>query len=430
MPFLRKSTSPLPSRPASPVLSTPQDSAFPPFPSFTTARSQNTTPTTPLEPSFNFSSKSVSPQERGDADYGHARLNPRAIGGGDLMQRMDSIAPGPFNLREHADSRPSGHKKSPSMGSSRDFVKISRSTSPQMDVQRPSTSSSNYTHNPSLQSISAGPRSILNRSKTETPVVPSMPRPYFQDQSDGSAHVPLPSFDFGSFGNGNRSRAHRNHSRDVASSGSRPTIDRIQSESSSHSHKPRPSVAEAAMKPLYDIGSTSSFKPSRSVRGRAVSPAMGIKSKAQSVNAEATDSRDDQRLGNAPPVPIPVQAAEIYGYENQYHKPHESSSSEESYSSVVKSGSSISTPHESTSSNESYSFDMKDDGSRSGPPLIDSPKNRNANASGDNQTSDMFKGFIFDVEEPSIVEEPAPMQDEPIPAYIQSSRIDGPFFFY
>lgn len=424
MPFLRTSTSPLPSRPASPVLSTPQDSAFPPFPSYPTARSRSTTPTTPLEPRFNGASKSVSPRERMDTDYGHARLNPRANGGGDLMQRMDNIAPGPLNLREHADFKPSGHKKSPSMGSSRDFVKVSRSASPQSDVQRPSTSSSNYTHTSSLQSISAGPRSMLNRSKTETPVVPSTPRPYFQDQSDGSAHVPLPSFDFGSFGNGNRSRTVPSHNRDVAPSESRPIIDRVQSESSSRSHKARPSVAEAAMKPLYDIGSTSSFKPSRSVRGRAVSPAMEIKNNPQSVKAEATDSRDDRRLGNAPPVPMPVQASESYGYENQYHKPHESSSSDESYSSVVKSGSSISTPHESTSSNESYSFDMKGDGLRSGPPLNDSPKNRNGNASGDNQPSDMFKGFVFDVEEPSIVEEPAPMQDEPIPAYIQPSRIN------
>ena len=346
------------------------------------------------------------------------------------MQRMNSIAPGPFNLRDTGDFKPSGHKKSPSMGSSRDFFRAPRLTSPSRHVQRPSTSSSNYTRNPSVSSISTGPRSTLNRSKTETPVLPSIPRPCFQDESDGSAHVPLPSFDFGSFRNENSSRSLPNHDRDAAPSKSRPTIDRAQSESSSHSHKPRPSVAEAAMQPLYDIGSTSSFKPSRSVRGRAVSPAVDKTSKLQSVNAKPTDSRDDRRLGNAPPVPMPVQAAEIFGHDNPYHQPHESTSSDESYSSAVKSGSSISTPHESTSSHESYSFGMKGDSSRSSPPLNDSPKHRNANASKDNQASDMFKGFIFDVEEPSITEEPAPMRDEHILGYIQPSRTDAPAPLY
>lgn len=423
MPFLRSSTSPLPSRPASPVIPMPQDSAFPPFP---TARSQSTTPTTPLEPSFNFSTKSVSPQERLDTAAGDARMKLQANGGGDLMQRMNNIAPGPFHLGDIGKFKRPGHKKSPSMGSSGDFVRIPRSTSPQTDVQRPSTSSSNYAPNPSLSSISAGPRSTLNRSKTETPTVPSMPRPSFQDQSDGSAHVPLPSFDFGSFGTEKRSRTVPIHDRDTASAESCPTNDRIQSESSSHSHKLRPSVAEAAMQPLYDIGSTSSFKPSRSVRGRAVSPAVDKTSKVQSVNAKSTDSRDDRRLGNAPPVPMPVQAGEIFGQDNPYHTPHESTSSDESYSSAVKSGSSVSTPHESTSSNESYSFSMKGDGSRSGHPLKESPKTRNANTSDDNQASDMFKGFIFDVEEPSITEEPAPMQDEHIVGYIQPSRVEAP----
>ena len=346
------------------------------------------------------------------------------------MQRMNNIAPGPFHLGESGKFKPSGHKKSPSMGSSGDFVRVPRSTSPQTHVQRPSTSSSNYAPSSSLSSISAGPRSTLNRSKTETPIVPSIPRPSFQDQSDGSAHVPLPSFDFGSFGIENRSRTLPNHDRDTAPAESRPAVDRIQSGSSSHSHKPRPSVAEAAMQPLYDIGSTSSFKPSRSVRGRAVSPAVDKTSKVQSVNARTTDSRDDLRLGNAPPVPMPVQAAEIFGQDNPYHTPHESTSSDESYSSAVKSGSSISTPHESTSSNESYNFNMKGDGSRPGPPFNDSPKNRNANASNDNQASDMFKGFIFDVEEPSITEEPAPMQDEHVVGYIQPSRIDAPAPIY
>ena len=421
-PFLRSSTSPLPSRPASPLLPVPQDCAFPPFP---TVRSQGTTPTTPLESSFDFPSNTGSPPEQADTAAGHLPLSPRA-NGGDLMQRMNNIAPGPFNLRENGAFKPSGHKKSPSMGSSRDFVSASRSTSPKTHVRRPSTSSSNYTRNTSLSSISAGPRSTLNRTKMETPAVPSVPRPSFPDESDGSAHVALPSFDFGSFGHGNRSHTFPKNDRDAVPSESRPTIDRIHSEPSNHSHKPRPSIAVAAMQPLCEIGSTSSFKPSRSVRSRAVSPAVDKSSTAQSVDGPTTESRDDRRLGDAPPVPMPAHAAEICGHDNPYHKPHESTSSNESYSSGVKSGSSISTQHESTSSNESYSFGIKGDSSRSSPPLNESLKTQNEYASDDKQAGDMFKGFVFDVEKPSTLEEPAPIQDDQTSGYLQPSRTNPP----
>lgn len=422
MPFLRSSTSPLPSRPASPVLPMPQDCAFPPFP---TARSQSTTPTTPLESSFSFPLKPSSSQERVDTAAGHAPLNPRA-NGGYLMQRMNDITPGPFNLGENGTSKPLGHRKSPSMGSSRDFVRASRPASPSTHVQRPSTSSSNYTRNPSFSSISAGLRSTLNRSKTHVPVVPSLSRPSFQDESDRSAPVPLPSFDFGSFGHENRLHTISKNDCDAAPSESRPTVEKLSSEVSSHSHKPRPSVAEAAMQPLCDIGSTSSFKPSRSVRGRAVSPAVDKTSAARSVNTRPTESRDDRRLGDAPPVPMPAPVAEIYGQENPYHKPHDSTSSNGSYSSGAKTGSSISTPHESTSSNESYSFAVKGDSSKSSPPLNESPIQRNPYASVDNQAINMFKAFVFDVEESSTLEKPVPKQDEQNGGYLQPFQMDAP----
>lgn len=423
MPFLRSSTSPLPSRPASPVLPVPQDCAFPPFP---TTRSQSTTPTTPLESSFDFPLKTDSSQEGIDTAAVHVPLNSRANIGGNVMQRKNNVAPDTFNLSENGHSNSSGHKKSPSMGSSRDFVRVPRSTSPNSHVQRPSTSSSNYTSSLSLSSISSGPRSTLNRSKTEVPAVPSISRPSFQDESDGSAHVPLPSFDFGSFGREDRSHTLPKNDRGAAPSESRPTTDRIHPEPSTHLHKSRPSVAAAAMQPLCDIGSTSSFRPSRSVRSRAVPSTVDKASTVQSMSAHDTESRDDRRLGDVPPVPMPAKAAAIVEGGNPYHKPHESTSSNESYSSGVKSGSSVSTQHESTSSNESYSFGAKGDSSMSSPPLNESPKFRTAHVSDDNQASNTFKGFIFDVAEPSTIEEPALMQDEHVASYLQPSRLNTP----
>ena len=425
MPFLRSATSPLASRSMSPVLLSPQDSAFPLFPM---ARSLGNTSTTPLDSGFNFSTDTGSPQERADAAAGPAALSPPKNGANNLMQRMENIAPGPFSLGGNGDAKRLGHTKSPSMGSSRDFVRVSRSTSPKRHVQRPSTSSSNYTRDPSLSSISAGSRSTLDRSKTEVPTLPSMPRPSFQDRSDGSAHVPLPSFDFDSFGRGNRPPVLLKDDREDAPSEYRPKIDRTQSESSSHSHKPRPSVALAAMQPLCEIGSTSSFKPSRSVRSRAASPAVDKinTSLSTNVHAHATASRDDRRLGNAPPVPVPVHAAELFGHDNACHKSHESNSSNESYSSGVRSGSSNSTPHESTSSTESYSFGIHGDSSKASPSTNESSKKPNAHASNDIEASDMFKGFIFGVEQPSTFEEPAPIQDERTVGYYEPSRINAP----
>ena len=420
MPFLRSSTPPIPSRPVSPVLPTPQDCAFPPFP----ARSQSTTPTTPLESAFNLPLKSDTPQKRVNTAVGDPSFISRP--NGSLMQRVNTITPGPFNLREDENYNSSGHRKSPSMGNSRDFVRLSRSASPRQHVQRPSTSSSNYTRNPSLSSIPAGPRSSLDRSKAELPVVPLIRTPSFHDQFDGSAHVPLPSFDFGSFGHEERSPTPPKNEWDGVPSESRLTKDRTRSEPPSRTHKPRPSVAVAAMQPLCDIGSTSSFKPTRSVRGRAISPAVDRTITAQSVKAHTAESRDDRRFGCAPPVPMLVQAGEISGHDNQYHKPQESTSSNESYSSGVKSGSSVSTPHESTSSNESYSFGTKGVSSRSSPPLNDSPKYRNARAADDNQACSMFQGFIFDVGEPSTLKERASMRDEQTAGYTQPSQMNAP----
>ena len=418
MPFLRTTTLPTPSRPASPSLApTPQDCAFPPFPM---ARSQSATPTTPLETKFNFPLETGSSQERVEIAAGHAQPNPRINGDGNLIQGMNGIAPGPFNFAESVDSRRSGHGKSPSMGSSRDFVRVSRSTSPTTHVRRLSTSSSVYTRNHSFSSVSAGPKSPSEQNRMNIPVVPLVPRPFFQDASDGSAHVPLPSFDFGSFDHGSRCRTVPDNSRDAAPSESRPKVERLHTEPLSHSHKSRPSVAVAAMQPLCEIGSTSSFKSSRSVRGRAISPAVDKASTTPSANTHVAVSREDPRLGDVPPVPLPARAAPNSGREVPYHKTQESTSSNGSCSSGVKSSSSISTPHESTSSNESYSFSTKGDNSKASPPFNELQRHQDPSISDGYRAGDTFEGFIFDVEGA------APVQKDQNLGYTQSSRINNP----
>ena len=375
------------------------------------------------------------------------------------MQRMNSIAPGPFNLREKGNTRPSGHIKSPSLSSSQDFIRPSSSGTAKSHFQRPSTSGSNYPRNPSLSSSSGGAWNSFSRHEPDVPTIPNLPvmstaaRPSIQDVSTTTANTPQPiessptiptlssprktsqrdkpatttnksqpidlsptipnsspprrpsqqdnpattankpqsaesAFDFGSFGQENRSHTFPQDNHDLTQREDQAIDRRRPSEPSVRTHKPRPSLA-AAMQPLHEIGSTSSFKSSRSLRSRTVSPSMDRKAAPTPKGIDSNETRDDRRLENAPPVPMPVKVSSVASG-NPYH-----------------------TPHESTSSNESYSSSAKTGSSRSSPPLNDSPKRQSQHTSDGSQLSNPFNGFQFGVENTLAMEEPAPFRDGP-----------------
>jgi len=390
----RSATSPLPAPVPSPDLSLSQDCAFPLFP---TSKSRSATPTTPSESSFPFSNRGKPPEQMRN-DIMHAPLSPRRTGGGGVMQKMDSIAPGPFNLGDRSSGQPSGHRKSPSMNNSQDFVRPTSSGSSKSHYRRPSTSSSNYTRNPSISSTAGSSRFTFERSKTDVPAVPTVPQQQEIRRQEGSNNarnkhqLTDSGFDFGSFGQENRSQTFPKDGQRGDESEDQGSFHRRPSEPSVRSHKPRPSVAAAVMQPLHEIGSTSSFKPSKSTRGRnAASPED---QSALSSSRSIGEAKDDKKLERAPPVLINTNMQSF------------------------ESGNTSHTPHESTSSNESYSSGPKTGSSRSTPPLSDSPQRLMAHSE-DDPTNNMFNGFHFDVERRPSFEEPAKNPDNPSTGYLK-----------
>jgi len=377
----RSATSPIPIPPSSPLpdLSISQDSAFPRFP---TSKSRSVTPTTPLTSSFPFPHRNRTPP-RTENDAASQLLDVRNTHNGNMIQSMNGTAPETFKRSAKAGSQRSGHRKSNSMSSSQDFSRPTSSRTSPTHHQRPSTSSSNYTGRPSISSASGNSRFTLERSKTDVPAVPAVPLQGKDTQRKDTTSATIEqqtsesAFDFGSFGQDHRSQTfptdddHTRKSNDAASMHRRP------SEPTVNSHKPRPSVA-AVMQPLYSIGSTSSFKSTKSVRGRSTAPLLDRT--ASSTPKNISRARDDGRLEDAPPIPLHTQVQSL-GSDNSRH-----------------------TPHESTSSNESYSSGRKTGSSRSSPPLHDSTD--------DSRIGNMFNGFQFDVDRRSSFEEPASSKED------------------
>lgn len=362
----------MPKGPPSSDIPISQDCAFPPFPS---SKSRSATPTTPFESTFTFPLSDNRPHKLERAS-GYASVCPKATGEGSLLQRMNSIAPGPFSGK--GDQRQSGHTKSGPLSSSRDFIWPTSSSGSISHHHRPSTSSSVYTrkHSQSISSTAGTNRFTFDHDKEDVPTIPAMPphprKSFWEDDHITTRYASPPKepgFDFGSFGQEKRSNTFPTG--EVSRSEEHTSVQRRPSEPSVKAHKSKPSVAAAVMQPLYEIGSTSSFKPSRSVRERSRS-------------VVGTEAREDRRLEDAPPVPMPSQA-QIVNPENPYH-----------------------TPHESTSSNGSCSSGVKSASSRSTPPISESPLRLQDHSSDNYQMDNLFDGFQFDVEKrPSSVEPPA-----------------------
>lgn len=160
------------------------------------------------------------------------------------------------------------------------------------------------------------------------------------------------------------------------------------------SHRPRPSVA-AAIRPLDEIGSMSSFKPSRSLKMRKESTAT-VTDRSESLPAR-TEARSGQRFQDVPPVPMPTQALD-FGIGNPYH---------------------LST--ESASSNDSSGSDVKTSSSRSSPPLSDSPQRpkRKADTS---KLDNLLSGFQLDLDNAPLLEQPA------LPRWVSPPSFSRPLY--
>ena len=145
-------------------------------------------------------------------------------------------------------------------------------------------------------------------------------------------------------------------------------------ESTIYTHKPRPSVT-AAMAPLDSIGSSSSFKPSKSVRGRKASVAAAQTPLPPPVPVDMPTSHEAMKPAKVPTRADPPPSLNLSPQNNTTH-----------------------TPHESTSSNGSSSSGVKTGSSRSSPPLSESPRKQ---SHGYNQTlgsDNSFDDFQFGID--------------------------------
>lgn len=295
------------------------------------------------------------------------------------------------------------------MSSSTDYTRPSSAVGGEAHVQRPSTSSSNYTRNASLSSISGGPRSTIDRDRLDMPAVPALPllrTPSAGYEDSISSNENSQDRPVEMLRQETRSRTYpmdeRNRS-DTADP-SMSTKGRRPSEPARVSHKVTPSVA-AANRPLEDIGSTSSFKSNRSMRGRANSVAPEKGEPASSRSTSRTGVRNDQRPEDAPPLPLATRAQE-FSIGNPYH-----------------------TPTESTSSNESSGSDAKSGSSRSTPPLPSSPQRPKRRSSDIHQGKGMMEELQNSMSITPAGEEPTSRRRGPPPSFsrpMYSRPVDSP----
>lgn len=384
--MLRVATAPLIKSAHSPdAMPISQDSAFPIFPT-PTARSRSATSTTPRNKTFG---NPFETKEENSIREVHPLSSSQLDQEENPSKQTNNISSEPFNAQGMEVRRPSGAENASAPQLSQSLDRSASTSTTKSRVRAFSTSSSNYTRNPSMASIPGYTRLDLVESDVPAvPTVPSVALDYSPVQTQGENPMnrytsDASPFDFGSYDQTKRSKTFPEDGKREESSRppSDPThINLVQEEQSTSqapseapekTHKSKPSI----MLPLFDIGSTSSFRPSKSLRGRRNrSPTIGQLDIGQ---PKAVTPQEDKRLEDAPPVPQPM-VAQFYDISNPYH-----------------------TPHESVSSNDSYGSGVKSSSSRSSPPLNSPLNNASPQKKGSHESNgfhDAFQGFQFGVE--------------------------------
>lgn len=365
------SSSSAPFRPPSSDIPVSQDCAFPPFP---INKSRSATPTTPSDPARSFTGDGPSLQHQLAKNDFYPPSSPQGKDSS-IFQRMNTIAPGPFNTSFNAQQDFSTHHRRTTTTSTKDFVRYSSSSNCSSHSRRPSTAAPTRSHHPSLSNIAGGSRSTVQRIMADSPTLPTMP-PFSKDLSCSPERIqtrnsirPVEAMN----------QVGRSHTHPLEggygseSPGQRAAVVRRPSE---------PAVA-AAMKPLDQIGSTSTFKSSRSQKDRKTLTTTATVS-AQLFHQDAKVlSGSDARLQNVPNIPQ-QRGIQDFGPTNPYH-----------------------TPTESNSSTESSGSDSRSVSSRSTPPLTGSPQRGKRRPSEAGHVDTLLQDFHFGTDHVSVIEGPA-----------------------
>ena len=332
-------TSPLPERPTSSEVAISQDCAFPPFP--TKAQSHSVTPTAPSDVQHPGYFASRSSRIPGATDYTQAPMSSRRSAGGKVLQRMNTIAPGPFNICTTSDDHASIHKRNATLESSKSLTRTSSSTSARSMFQRPATADPSKARQSSLYSMVGESRNTVFQPDTPPLSAGYVPFDFssLRNEDPLSPFTPLsaPSSAIEPLREEHRSRTFPIGRDTMDEKGSSNPHLRRPSEPSPRERSMRPLVS-AANRPLDEIGSTSSFKPSRKA-----SQAKNEYHPESVRSGSANGDRTDPRLSNAPPVPLPGQGG-VFDTTSIQHTSIESISSNTSSSSDIRSGSSRSSP--------------------------------------------------------------------------------------
>ena len=340
----RSATAPLPFHPPSPELIA-QDCPFPPFPA---VKPRSATPSTPTSPTNANHTNSPAPQALAHIAYFTAPISPMNNGGRSVLQRMNTIAPGPFNPKATKDSGIKEGNKPPAMN--RDHKSFAKPApldrngdsdhsalvdGEEGDIQRPSTAGAEASRKLSLSSISGGPRSLLDRLPPTAPSLleASPPRSVRLDRDIGQVAPPLPNPT--EIPMEPLRQDHRSHNfpiqptNGIPGDGPSALIPRRPSAGGLLTRRP---TVSAANRPLDEIGSVSSYKSSK----RPPSPP-----KSHTGGNDMEKSRGNEGRNNT--LPGPTRAGDFEGG-NPYHTSTESTSSNGSVRSDGKTGSSRSSP--------------------------------------------------------------------------------------
>lgn len=308
------------------------------------------------------------------------------------MSRLNAISPGPFDT-----NRSRGHKRNPASSSSmEDFIRPANNSN--VRKHSPQASDASASHRPGLSRSSTNrtlrkrksmdqPKPILLGGQVSTGRSESA-EPYTKEPLPGSMKYAQPPPMLAQMGRSQTSPVESGGPgtyESIETAFREATSERSQAKASLH--RPEPSVA-AAIRPLDEIGSVSSFRPSKSLRGRKESESI---EKTNPVPV-TTEARNDDRYQDAPPVPKPNRAVD-FGIGNPYHF------STESYS-----------------SNDSSGSDVRTASSRSTPPLSGSPHRPHVKAES-SRLDTLMNDFRLDLDSPPMLEPPVPPRRGPPPSF-------------
>ncbi|KAI4229243.1 MAG: hypothetical protein L6R36_000991 [Xanthoria steineri] len=372
----RSATAAAPFRPPSSDIPISQDCAFPPFPA---SRSRSATPTTPSDPTRCFTSDGATPERRLDRAPASPKRN-----GSNVLQRMHTIAPGPFNMNDQGNQKPLGHQRTATGNSTKDVVRSSSSSNGSTHSKQTSVSATTRLRKLSFSSIAGCPSRIIHQDMADSPTLPPVPAVTNSNdlsRSPERLQADEPARPVEALSQTGRSQTYPLQSQPKPASTARRALP---------VRRPSEPAVVAAMKPLHEIGSTSSFKSSKSLKGRKMTTSMDTT--VEAVNLRQLPNLETN-LEHISPKPKAIRGPE-FGTMNPYH-----------------------TPTESNSSNESSSSDSRSVSSRSTPPMSSSPQRRKGRPSHGGQIDNLLQEFRFGTEQVPVIQEPVPSRRVAAPSF-------------